>query len=195
MSRRLDPLVIDMPVPAGSFGSRAASLPEWPDKVLLFGIIAISIWAPLAFGTTEVWSQFIQRSVAFRSSPCGWQNNFCMAHRGAKIPHIPPLTGYAALVILQIALNLTAYRYATISELLNLAVYGSLVLISADLFVFVTSPPLLRRRHGLVRWPACGFLDPAGFFRLGSNLWTSCGDSYFRRDFLALTLITITTPV
>lgn len=108
---------------------------------MLVGLMAILMWSPLAFGTTEPWSQFIQRAVAFALFAIWmfWQSQQ-RAIEFSKNPIYTPALTFGLLVVLQFALGATAYRYATLSELLNLGCYAILILIAGE---------VLNRRHNL----------------------------------------------
>ena len=140
MDRHIDPMVIDMPAPNELSGNRETSMPILLDKLLLVGIIAISVWGPLAFGTTEVWSQFIQR-ILVCSLVAVWmiKQAFQRAVEFPKSSIFLPLAAFGIFVAVQFLFGWTAHRRATIDEALNLIAYGGLVLVAADLFV--------RRRH------------------------------------------------
>jgi hypothetical protein len=130
------PLTIDMLMPE-SVSAAAIDKPTqaWLEKVSFSGLIATLMWAPLAFGTTEPWSQFILRT-------CGlvlfgfWA---ARQHFQDTVEIFPssiswPLLIFLTLVLVQLISGATAYRYATLTESLHLMVYGIFVLVAGDLF-------------------------------------------------------------
>jgi O-antigen ligase len=115
--------------PAAPAGTASPRL----ESILLVGLIAVLMWSPLAFGTTEPWSQFIQRAavIALLAIWVFWQSQ----QRGIELSKNPiflPALTFGLLVVLQFALGATAYRYATLSELLNLCCYAVLILIGGE---------------------------------------------------------------
>lgn len=128
-----DPLVIEM---TPSFApASSASNAEWAERASSLVLLAILIFAPLAFGTTEAWSQFIQRTVAVVLFGL-W---VIQQYRRDQISIFPsaiswPLLAFAALVLLQLVAGFTAYAYDSLSESLNLAVYAVFMLVAGELF-------------------------------------------------------------
>ena len=57
-------LIIDMPAPDSAEVVSAKPGLAWTETASLYGLIATLMWAPLAFGATEPWSQFILRTSA-----------------------------------------------------------------------------------------------------------------------------------
>jgi O-antigen ligase len=129
-----DPLIIDMPAPDSTDVAPKPGL-AWIDSASLFGLIATLMWAPLAFGTTEPWSQFILRTCALALFAL-WVTR---QHSQESVQIFPdaisrPMLAFMALVLFQLISGMTAYRYATLTESLHLLVYGILVLVAGDLF-------------------------------------------------------------
>ncbi len=131
----VDPFIIDMPTP-GSLGE-SKSVPPPPATVAwsLVGLTVLLMWAPLAFGSTEPWSRFILRAgtiflfalwlVRQRSQI---EVSILPANMGL------PILGAGALIAFQFFTGLTAYRYATVTESLDLISYGLLIIVAAELF-------------------------------------------------------------
>ena len=127
-------LTIDMPAPALA-DSKEKPVAAWIEKTSFVGLIAILMWAPLAFGATEPWSQFILRTGALALFGL-W---IARRHNQDTVEIFPSATGwpisiFAAVVLLQLVAGATAYRYATLTESLHLMVYGILMLVVGDLF-------------------------------------------------------------
>jgi O-antigen ligase len=128
-----EPLTIDMPPPALATSDKPGC--EWIEKTGLIGLIAILMWAPLAFGTTEPWSQFILRTGALALFGL-WvaQQYFQDAVQVFPSAIGWPILAFIALLLFQLLSGTTAYRYATLTEALHLMVYGILIVVAGDLF-------------------------------------------------------------
>jgi O-antigen ligase len=111
-----------------SEGDRGA----WLEGIIFGGMIAILVWGPLAFGTTQEWSQFIQRTFVLALFGV-WVTRQHL--RGlvelSENPIYPPTVLFGAYAGIQL-LAATVYRYPTLQELLNLSVYGVLILIAGE---------------------------------------------------------------
>jgi len=136
MPRRRNPLVIDMPPPVerGSPPS-ASSQGDWLDNAIFFGMMALLMFAPLAFGATQAWSQFVQRTFALVLAALWVARQYL---RGTlEVPSNPllvPAVLFFCFVVLQFLTGLTAYRYATLTEALNLVPCGILLFLSGEFF-------------------------------------------------------------
>ena len=117
-----------------SFSSPPLPRGEWIDDAIFFGMLALLMFGPLAFGATQAWSQFVQRTFAlvlfalwisrqyFRGS-IGMPNN----------PLLLPAALFFSFVVIQSLTGLTVYRYATLSEALNLVPCGILLFVGGEL--------------------------------------------------------------
>ncbi len=129
-----DSSIIDMPSPAfveAQEKSNARNL----QKISFFALIALLMWAPLAFGSTEPWSQFILRTVALALFAL-WT---AQQYQGSTVPLFPkaigwPVVAFVGIVLVQVFIGGTAYPYATLTESLNLMVYAILMLVAGELF-------------------------------------------------------------
>lgn len=143
MPRRKDPITIDMQVLPSSRVKESARA-ERRVSMMLVVLTAVSMSAPLLFGTTEPWSQFIQRTAALSLFgfwiACQWSRDEVTLPSGI----ILPTCAFGFLVLLQLMIGTTAYRYATISESLNLIAYGCLILVAGEVFT------RRRRLHGFL---------------------------------------------
>ncbi len=133
MTRQREPIIIEMAAPQASPAALAGTAESRWETVLLVGLIAVLTWSPLAFGTTEPWSQFIQRAAALALFAIWvfWQSQQ-RAIEFSKSSIYLPAVAFGFLVVLQFALGATAYRYATLSELLNLGCYAILILVAGE---------------------------------------------------------------
>lgn len=118
-----------------------AKFPEssFLNRFLFFGTFGLLLFGPLAFGTTEPWSIFIQQTGAailfvlwvlqqFRTGTLEIVGN----------PLFWPMSIFAALVLMQLAAGWTVYRHATYSHMLLYVGYGILCFLAAQ---------CLRRTH------------------------------------------------
>src|SRR5438874_1645584 len=116
--------------------NRALSEPlhRW-DRAVLSGALGLLMFAVLAFGSTEPWSQFVLRGGALllllvwavgraRASEARF---FLLALPAAFLP----LALFMVLVAAQWA-GLSAYRYATMVEGMNYIAYGTLMFLAAQ---------------------------------------------------------------
>lgn len=131
MVQQKSPRVIDMPFPVDT--------PEVPatdqlDYAIFIGLLVLLMFGPLAFGATQAWSQFIQRTFAlvlggmwlvrcYRRGMIDLSNN----------PLLVPAAFFFGFAVLQLVASLTAYRYATMSEALNLIPCGIVLLLAGEL--------------------------------------------------------------
>ncbi|MBZ5705053.1 MAG: O-antigen ligase family protein [Acidobacteriia bacterium] len=103
------------------------SSPSFLDPILFYGTLGLLLFGPLAFGAVEAWSIFILETGAAllfvlwavrqaRSGELQILSN----------PLFFPMLVFAALVVLQLGLGLTAYRYQTFSTALLYCSYGLL---------------------------------------------------------------------
>lgn len=118
--------------------SAALALPELPEKVaevrplssvfdnvILYGAIGLLLFAPLAFGAVEPWAIFLLESastilfaiwiVSRMREP---QFNIAWS------PVFPPMLAFGSVIVLQLALGISAYRHATNDGFLLYVAYG-----------------------------------------------------------------------
>lgn len=134
MPREKKPFVIDMPAPRSSASMDATAVSARLQSITVGLLIAIVIASPLAFGTTEPWSQFIQRMTTLALFGLWIADQYVQRQiELSRNPIYLPAFLFVALVLVQLALGTTSYTYATLSEIPNLAVYGVLILIAGEL--------------------------------------------------------------
>ncbi|HET9698278.1 MAG TPA: O-antigen ligase family protein [Terriglobales bacterium] len=103
------------------------------ESLAFVGMIFVLMLAPLLFGATEVWSQFIQRTcIALLLALWTWQQYLQREVLLVRNPVYVPALCFGLIGILQFLFGWTVYRHATNTELLNLAAYGGLILIAAE---------------------------------------------------------------
>lgn len=127
--------VIDMPASDATFAEASNKTAEWLDRALFYGLIAMLVFSPLAFGTTQPWSQFVERSMALVLLGLWAARQYFKneIELGAN-PLLLPSLLFLALVVIQLLAGITGYRYATLVEALNLIPIGGVILIAGDTF-------------------------------------------------------------
>ena len=113
------------------------------DEVLFYGLVALLVFGPLAFGAVEPWSEFVLRITAIVLVVL-WAGVRAFTGRLTVVdnPLYLPMIVFALIVGAQYAFGLTAYGYATKEEALNYIAYGALMFIAAQV---LHSPGALRR--------------------------------------------------
>ena len=97
----------------------------WSSDAVLYSVVALLMFAPLAFGAVEPWAMFTLELVSLvlfllwiwpqlRSGriACAWN------------PTLTPMCAFAGLILLQLIPGVSAYRHATSSALLLYVAYG-----------------------------------------------------------------------
>jgi O-antigen ligase len=97
---------------------------------ILFGVTALLLAGPLAFGGVEAWAIFgleLGSGVLFLSwiTKQGYLNEFEIIRN----PLFAPMIAFGGLIAMQWVFGLTAYRYVTESEGLLYAAYGMIVFV------------------------------------------------------------------
>ena len=116
-------------------GSPAAAeaSPGRLDHALFAGFCAVLLFGPLAFGAVEPWSIFAQQAGAALLLLL-WTARQLAAGRWSLPynPLYPPMLLLGGMVVVQLVLGLSAYRYATWTESLRYVAYALLVLVAAQ---------------------------------------------------------------
>jgi O-antigen ligase len=98
-----------------------------PDSVLFYGVFGLLLFGPLAFGTVEPWAIFIlEAGTALLFVLWAARQTLSAELKISFSPMFPPMLAFAVLVLFQMAMGLTAYRYATFSHALLYSAYGLL---------------------------------------------------------------------
>jgi O-antigen ligase len=101
-SRKIEPIL------------KRSSSRSLPDAVLFYGVFSLLLLGPMAFGAVEPWAVFIlETGTVLLFILWAARQAFSSELQIAPSPLFPPMLAFALLVVLQIALRLTAYRYAT----------------------------------------------------------------------------------
>jgi O-antigen ligase len=124
----LTPVATELPVQP----ARTAA----PDRVVFYGVFALLLFAPLAFGSVEPWSIFVLEAGAVlllllwivRQSLSG-EITF------TTNPLFAPMLAFALCIGLQLLPGRTAYRYETISSGLLYCAYGILCFLVNQTFL------------------------------------------------------------
>ena len=134
-------LVIDMPPAAESMSAPVAAATDRLDRTMFYGMLALLMFGPLAFGGNEPWAQFIERTGALALFGMWAARQYCqgVVELSANPLHLP-VACFALLVSFQFVTGVSAYRYATLTEALDLIPGGVLILVAGE---------VLTRRHRL----------------------------------------------
>ncbi len=119
------PEALAAPIP---FSDRSAS-----GKFVFFGTFGLLLFGPLAFGTTEPWSIFVQQTGA-AILLFVWL--FSQVRTGAleifPNPLFAPMLAFAGIVVIQLLTRRTSYRYATYSHAMTYMAYGILCFLTVQ---------------------------------------------------------------
>ena len=130
--RRKSPVVIDMP-PLESMSAPIAPAAAWLDTALFYGMLALLMFGPLAFGGNEPWSQFVERTMALALFGLWVARQVSQGSiEFVKNPLYLPALVFAGLIVLQFLTGRSGYRYATLTEALNLIPCGVLILVAGE---------------------------------------------------------------
>ncbi len=98
-----------------------------PDRVVLYGVLALLLFGPLAFGAVEPWSIFILEAGAALLLVLWIIRQVASGELSVSgNPLFAPMLAFAFLVGLQLVTGRTAYRYETLSAALLYCAYGVL---------------------------------------------------------------------
>ena len=128
--------------------SAAVSIPDLPEttaqprpapslnnEIALYGVTALLPFSPLAFGAVEPWAIFVLEFASIALA-CVWA--FGQMNSGETSvrwnPIFAPALVFIALAVVQMLTGSTAYRYATVSELLLYVSYGLICFLIAQCF-------------------------------------------------------------
>jgi len=103
------------------------------DSVLFYGTFSLLLFAPLAFGSTDPWSVFVMQIVS-ASLFLLWLLRQVLSGslQVTSNPLFRPILFFAALVLLQVALGITAYRYQTYCSALQYVSYAILIFLATQ---------------------------------------------------------------
>lgn len=105
------------------------------ESVISFGIVALVLFGPLAFGAVEPWAIFTLETGAVLLFMAWVVKQSIAGELGvAGNPVLVPLIGFAMLVAFQIMAGRTAYREATIIAALLFACYALVCFLTAQAF-------------------------------------------------------------
>ncbi len=128
------PVTFELPYRVSSDAARPVRALDRLDTALLYGLVALLVFAPLAFGAVEVWSQAALQ-IAAAMLLLTWGTRQAMA-REILLPAIPallPLLFVAAVVLVQLVFGVSAYRHATVSAALLYAAYAGVFTVAAHI--------------------------------------------------------------
>lgn len=103
------------------------------DSLLLYGTFSLLLFAPLAFGAVEDWAIFVLR-IGATALFCLWALRQILSRelQATSNPLFAPMLVFACLILAQIVLGTSAYRYDTVSAALLYGVYGILVFMAVQ---------------------------------------------------------------
>jgi O-antigen ligase len=97
------------------------------DSVVLYGVVSLLLFAPLAFGAVQPWSTFVLEVGAVLLFALWVARQAASAVvQFTSNPLFLPMLVFAALIVLQLATGTSAYRYHTFSSALLYCAYGLL---------------------------------------------------------------------
>jgi len=114
----------------------SASQPDDRSSVLayLIPLCGLLMFGVLAFGAVEVWSTSILELGAALLFTVMVAHRLCISGVPVKQNSLYlPMLGFASIAALQLALNLTAYRYETLLVCLQYSAYGMLFFVAAQI--------------------------------------------------------------
>ena len=170
-----EPPIIEMPA-SFSAESRLLETPatKAADRLLFWGLTALLLFGPIAFGATEPWSvAVLQTGAVFLLM--AW----CVRQVVAEVAVFQssflfkPMGLFAAVVAVQIFASLSAYRQAAVVEAMNYLAYAAILFVTVQLFFYGQR---LRLFAEALTWYGCG----VSFFAILQGL-TSNGKIYWLR--------------
>jgi O-antigen ligase len=97
------------------------------DSVVLYGVVSLLLFAPLAFGAVQPWSTFVlELGAALLFAVWVARQAASAVGQFTSNPLFLPMLVFAALIVLQLATGTSAYRYHTFSSALLYCAYGLL---------------------------------------------------------------------
>jgi O-antigen ligase len=116
-----------LPIPALEAVAERRTPDSLLDPIILYGTFTLLLFGPLAFGAVEPWSIFVLESgTALLFSLWAIRQYKSGEVRVDPSPLFPPTLAFAALVLIQLVIGHTAYRYATFSQARQYVAYGLL---------------------------------------------------------------------
>jgi O-antigen ligase len=95
--------------------------------IVLYGVVGLLLFGPLAFGAVEAWSIFVlEAGAALLFVLWAWWQIASGELRIKSSPLFPPMLVFAALIVLQLALGRSSYRYQSLSQARLYCAYGLL---------------------------------------------------------------------
>ena len=117
-------IVLEPPVTTST--ARQSGLARGLESAGYWLLVALTMFAPLAFGAVEPWSIFVMQAgmaaLALVLIAHGFVNP--AARAGLRSVALAPVGLFVALVMIQVALGLTMYRHATLIEALKVVSYA-----------------------------------------------------------------------
>ena len=142
------------------------------DSILFYGTLSLLFFGPLAFGSADTWAIFLLE-IGAASLFALW---ICRQVLSGSVRIVPnplfrPVLLFALLVVAQIALGRSAYRYQTIASGLLYTVYGCLMFLVVQLLQRTAQVKILA-------WAFCGYGTCLALFAVLQSL-SSNGKAYW----------------
>jgi O-antigen ligase len=127
--------VIDVPVPEECISAPVVQSATRLDEVLFYGVLLLLFAGVLAFGATEAWGQFLQRTLAALVFGVWLARGLSQGNieLGAS-PLYLPVVVFGLLIAFQFGTGMTSYRYGTLCAALDLFPCAVLLLVTGDIF-------------------------------------------------------------
>jgi O-antigen ligase len=135
MPRRTTSRVIDVPAPEECLSAPVTQAATRLDEVLFYGVLALLFVGVLAFGATEAWGQFLQRTLAVALLGVWVARQY--SQRSVELvasPLFSPVVFFAGVIFFQFLSGRTGYRYDTLAAALDLLPCGVLLLVTGEIF-------------------------------------------------------------
>lgn len=105
-------------------------------QILLYGTFGVMMFGPLAFGAVEPWSIFLVELGAVVLTLTWLAKQWIDGEINIVWnPLFLPMSAFALLILVQIALGLTAYRHDTLSQLMLYGAYGMLCFLATQTLI------------------------------------------------------------
>jgi O-antigen ligase len=142
------------------------------DSILFYGTFSLLFFGPLAFGSADAWAIFLL-AIGAVSLFALWASRQVLSGTVRIVPHplFRPIRLFGLLVIAQIAIGVSAYRYQTVSSALLYAVYACLMFLVVQLLQRTSQVKILA-------WSFCGYGACVALFAVLQSL-SSNGKVYW----------------
>jgi O-antigen ligase len=129
------PAVFAMPGPPRLRSRTDAAEQPWPERLSFYGFCTTLVFCPLAWGAVQPWSIFVLQAAAVFLF-LAWMGERLTRDQLQVQPNVLylPLVFFGLLILLQLTIPLSAYRHATLLEVLKYFSYGLMFFLAAQFF-------------------------------------------------------------